>query len=251
MKVLKILLFTSLFNSLCFTLFALESDGEKIDSATTTSQPHTEKKANLSHFEIAVGGSYFGVKEKLDNSTEEANTDDGYLVSGFIYYSTRLKPWLNLAIGPVFEWGNQSSRSTTDSMIRFGGSIKSILSSVPLVSPYARVQLSYHSNHAAVTRTSIRQSASGLLTAGANTIDVEVTTSGLMFDFLIGFDYSLFERLKLFVEGGLVTSSTMTARTNKATLTNVNFPNGRPFSILDLTASITGFRVGGGITFQI
>ena len=250
MNIMKTLLLTLLFNSLCFTLFALESGGEKIDSATTTSQPNTEKKANLSRFEIAVGGSYLGVKEKLDNSTEKANTDDGYLVSGFIYYSTPVKPWLNLAIGPVFEWGNQSSSATTDSMIRFGGSMKWVLTSVPFVSPYTRVQISYHSNNEIATQTSIRQSASGLLVAGANTIDVEVTASGLLFDFLIGFDYSLFERLKLFVEGGLVTGS-ITARTNKAILTNANFPNGRPFSILDLGVSITGFRVGGGITFQI
>ena len=243
---MKILLFTLLFNSLCFTLFALESGGEKIDSATTTA----EKKANLSRFEIAVGGSYFGIKEQVDNSKEKAETGDGYLASGFIYYSTPVKPWLNFAIGPVFEWGNESSRLTTDSMIRFGGSMKYTLTCVPFVSPYSRVQISYHSNHEAFTRTQIRQSASGLLVAGANTIDVELTASGLVFDFLIGFDYSLFDRLKLFVEGGLVTGSII-ARTNKAILTNTSFPNGRPFSIVDLTVSISGFRAGGGITFQI
>lgn len=248
---MKRLLFTLLFNSLCFTLFALESGGKKIDSAITTSQPHTEKKANLSRFEIAVGGSYFGVKEKADNSTRKANTDHGYLVSGFIYYSTPVKTWLNLAIGPVFEWGNQSSSLTTDSMIRFGGSMKWVLTSVPFVSPYTRVQLSYHSNNEVSTRTLIRQSASGLLVAGANTIGIELTASGLMFDFLIGFDYSLSERLKLFVEGGRLVTGSITARTNKAILTNANFPNGRPFSVLDLTVSITGFRAGGGITFQI
>ena len=243
---MKILLFTLLFNSLCFTLFALESGGEKIDSAMTTA----EKKANLSRFEIAVGGSYFGVKEPIDSLTEKANTDDGYLVSGLIYYSTPVKPWLNLAIGPVFEWGNQSSSFITDSMIRFGGSMKYTLTSVPFVSPYARVQMSYHINNEVATQTSIRQSTSGLLVAGANTIDLELTASGLIFDFLIGFDYSLSERLKLFVEGGLVTGSII-VRTNKATLTNANFPNGRTFSVLDLTASISGFRAGGGITFQI
>lgn len=249
---MKILLFTLLFNSLCFTLLALESGGEKIDSATTQPQHNhvKEKKANLSRFEIAVGGSYFGIKEQVDNSTEKANTDDGYLLSGFIYYSTPVKPWLNLAIGPVFEWGNQSSSFTTDSMIRFGGSMKYTLTSVPFVSPYTRVQISYHSNHEVTTQTQIRQSASGLLAAGANTIDLELTASGLMFDFLIGFNYSLFERLKLFVEGGLVTGSII-ARTNKAILTNASFPNGRPFSVLDLTVSILGFRAGGGITFQI
>ena len=160
---MKILLFTLLFNSLCFTLFSLESGGEKVDSATTT----TEKKANLSRFEIAVGGSYFDIKEQVDSSTKKANTDDGYLLSGFIYYSTPVKPWLSLAIGSVFEWGNQSSSFTTDSMIRFGGSMKYTLTSVPFVSPYARVQISYHSNHEVTTQTSIRQSASGLLVAGA------------------------------------------------------------------------------------
>ena len=247
---MKTLLFTLLFNGLGFTLFALESGGEKIDVTTTTSQPHTEKKAKLSRFEIGVGGSYFGVKEQLDNATEEANINDGYLVSGFIYYSTPVKPWLNLTIGPVFELGNQSSSFTTDSMFRVGGSTKFALTSVPFVSPYTRVQISHHSNKEVATRTLIRQSASGLLVAGANTIDVELTASGLLFDFLIGFDYSLFERLKLFVEGGLVTGSII-ARTNKAILTNANFPNGTPFSILDLSGSITGFRFGSGITFKI
>ena len=117
-------------------------------------------------------------------------------------------------------------------MLRYGGSVKLGFDMVPVVVPFVRFQLARHVN------TEV-----GTITQGAQTLTAELEAAGLMYDFLLGFDYDIFTPLSLFVEGGYTTGS-IDIDVKSASV------SGTPISIAGTMGSISGFRVGGGVVVK-
>ena len=139
---------------------------------------------------INLGASYFSITDIDADLTPGLNPDipdpKAYLISGVISYEMDFRI-VQLRLGPVLEWGNQweySSHVMTrpkNSLLRYGGSIKLLTIPIANLKPFFRFQITNHINDELVN-VWLNDSLYGYR---------DSTTSGLLFDFLLGFEYQI------------------------------------------------------------